>query len=37
MEAKKIVDALNQALHEEMDRDERVVLLGEDIAVFVGA
>jgi pyruvate/2-oxoglutarate/acetoin dehydrogenase E1 component len=37
MEAKKIVDALNQALSEEMDRDERVVLLGEDIAVFEGA
>jgi len=37
MEAKKIVDALNQALREEMDRDERVVLLGEDIAVFEGS
>ena len=37
MEAKKIVDALNQALREEMDRDERVVLLGEDIGVFQGA
>ncbi len=37
MQAKKIVDALNQALREEMERDERVVLLGEDIAVFGGA
>jgi len=37
MPAKKIVEALNQALREEMERDERVVLLGEDIAVFGGA
>ncbi len=37
MPAKKIVDALNRALREEMKRDERVVLLGEDIAVFGGA
>jgi pyruvate dehydrogenase E1 component beta subunit len=37
MESKKIVDALNQALREEMDRDENVVLLGEDIAVFEGS
>jgi len=37
MEAKKIVQALNQALREEMDRDENVVLLGEDIGVFQGA
>jgi pyruvate dehydrogenase E1 component beta subunit len=37
MPAEKIVDALNQALIEEMDRDEKVVLLGEDIAVFEGS
>ena len=37
MEAKKIVDALRQGLIEEMEQDERVVLLGEDIAVFGGA
>ncbi len=37
MEYTKIVDALRQALIEEMERDERVVLLGEDIAVFGGA
>jgi pyruvate/2-oxoglutarate/acetoin dehydrogenase E1 component len=37
MEARKIVDALNQALREEMDRDDTVVLLGEDIGVFQGA
>lgn len=37
MEAKKIVDALRQALIEEMRKDENVVLLGEDIAVFGGA
>ncbi|MCK5570362.1 MAG: alpha-ketoacid dehydrogenase subunit beta, partial [Spirochaetes bacterium] len=36
MEAKKIVDALRQALIEEMERDENIVLLGEDIAVFGG-
>jgi acetoin:2,6-dichlorophenolindophenol oxidoreductase subunit beta len=37
MEAKTIVLALRQALIEEMNRDENVVLLGEDIAVFGGA
>ena len=37
MEAKTIVVALRQALIEEMTRDENVVLLGEDIAVFGGA
>ncbi len=30
-------DALNQALAEEMERDERVILMGEDIGVFNGA
>jgi len=30
-------DALNQALREEMQRDERVMLMGEDIGVFNGA
>src|SRR6266516_8157344 len=30
-------EALNQALREEMRRDERVLLLGEDIGVFNGA
>lgn len=30
-------DALNQALREEMERDERVYLMGEDIGVFNGA
>src|SRR3712207_6618464 len=30
-------EALNQALREEMERDERVVLMGEDIGVFNGA
>jgi len=33
----KIVQALRQAIIEEMDRDENVVLLGEDIAVFNGS
>jgi pyruvate dehydrogenase E1 component beta subunit len=36
-DAEKIVDALRQGLIEEMEQDERVVLLGEDIAVFGGA
>jgi pyruvate dehydrogenase E1 component beta subunit len=30
-------EALNQALREELERDERVILLGEDIGVFNGA
>jgi pyruvate dehydrogenase E1 component subunit beta len=30
-------EALNQALREEMQRDERVILMGEDIGVFHGA
>jgi pyruvate/2-oxoglutarate/acetoin dehydrogenase E1 component len=30
-------EALNQALREEMSRDERVLLIGEDIGVFNGA
>ena len=31
------LDAISQALREEMRRDENVILLGEDIAVFGGA
>jgi len=34
---KKIVDALRQAIIEEMERDPNVALLGEDIAVFNGS
>jgi len=30
-------EALNQALREEMERDERVFIMGEDIGVFQGA
>jgi len=30
-------DAINQALREEMERDESVVLMGQDIGVFEGA
>ncbi len=37
MELRTIVQALRQALVEEMDRDASVILLGEDIAVFGGA
>ena len=36
-EATTIVEALRQALIEEMERDENVLILGEDIAVFGGA
>ena len=31
------VEALNQALREEMKRDERVFIMGEDIGVYAGA
>lgn len=31
------VDALHQALSEELERDERLVLMGQDIGVFEGA
>ena len=27
----RLIDAINQALHEEMERDERVLVLGEDV------
>ncbi len=37
MDATTIVQALRQALIEEMTRDDDVVLLGEDIALFGGA
>jgi pyruvate dehydrogenase E1 component beta subunit len=30
-------DALNQALREEMQRDDRVFLMGEEVAVYNGA
>lgn len=30
-------DALNQAMDEELDRDERVFLLGEEVAQYDGA
>lgn len=31
------VEAIRQALHEEMERDERVIVLGEDIGAYGGA
>jgi len=37
MECRTIVQALRQALIEEMERDANVVLLGEDIGVFGGS
>lgn len=30
-------EAINEALREEMDRDEQVLLLGEDVGIFGGA
>ncbi len=30
------IDAINQAMHEEMERDERVFLIGEDVGVYGG-
>ena len=30
-------EALNQALSEEMERDERVFLMGEEVAEYQGA
>jgi pyruvate/2-oxoglutarate/acetoin dehydrogenase E1 component len=30
-------DALNQALSEEMERDDRVMLMGEEVAEYDGA
>jgi pyruvate dehydrogenase E1 component beta subunit len=30
-------EALNQALHEEMERDESVIVLGEDVALYEGS
>src|SRR5215213_533624 len=37
MSALRMREALNQALAEEMRRDERVFLIGEDVGVFQGA
>jgi 2-oxoisovalerate dehydrogenase E1 component len=36
-EVSTYLDAIHQALREEMERDERVVLLGQDIGAFEGA
>ena len=30
-------EALNQALREEMDRDERIFIMGEEVGYFGGA
>jgi 2-oxoisovalerate dehydrogenase E1 component len=31
------VDAINRALHEEMERDESVLVMGQDVGIFEGA
>ena len=31
------VDAIREAIHEEMERDDRVFVLGEDIGTYGGA
>src|SRR4030065_29039 len=31
------IQAINQAMHEEMERDENVMILGEDVGVLGGA
>ncbi len=36
-QSSRIRDALNQALREEMQRDDRVFLMGEEVAVYQGA
>ena len=30
------IDAINQAMHEEMERDERVFVIGEDVGIYGG-
>ncbi|MGI8631718.1 MAG: alpha-ketoacid dehydrogenase subunit beta [Solirubrobacterales bacterium] len=37
MGSMRVREALNEALHEEMERDESVYVMGEDVAVFEGA
>jgi 2-oxoisovalerate dehydrogenase E1 component beta subunit len=36
MKKTSYIDAINEALHEEMERDKRVFLIGEDIGVYGG-
>jgi len=36
MKKTSYIDAINQAMHEEMERDERVFLIGEDVGVYGG-
>ena len=36
MPEKSYTEALNEALHQEMDRDETVIVIGEDIAGGAG-
>ena len=36
MKKLKMVDAIGQAIVEEMDRDERVITYGEDVGLFGG-
>ena len=36
MPEKSYTEALNEALHQEMDRDETVIVIGEDVAGGAG-
>ena len=37
MALRSYIEAINEALHQEMERDERVFLIGEDVGAFGGA
>ena len=36
MKKTSYIEAINQAMHEEMERDERVFVIGEDVGVYGG-
>ena len=37
MPVKTVIEAVRDAMHEEMSRDQSVLVMGEDIAVYGGA